>query len=487
MSDAWDESGSGQGAPVWAPGYGHLTGDIAPIPFRFRAVPEDFVVREVPEELEDEGEAAQGVQEEPGVGDVHREKSAGGGTHWYFDLEKRGLGTVEAVQRIARALGRRDFEIGYAGRKDAFAVTSQRISIEHVDPAQVEALELNGITLRRVAAFGRKLRLGALRGNRFELRLLELDPRRRADFESVLDVLSREGLPNYFGEQRFGRRGLSFRLGRCLIAGDPHAYLCELLSPDHIGPNPAVEELASALHGATRSAQRRLTRLTPKLPPDLAAVAKQLARRPNDWAAALRAVPKRTRRFHLSAFQSRVFNRVLSARLSTATGPRFAELWPGDVAFEHESRRSFPIPAEEPVPEELVARCGALELSPSGPLPGSSLPRAAAEAGILEAQALAAEGLSHEDLAGFEPGFRAGGARRPLRVPVTELESVWRPPDEEGFPAGKAEVRLRFRLPSGSFATSLLEELRKRFAGESRAIGPIPGGGDGIGAAPDPA
>ena len=96
-----------------------LTTDVDPLPAVIRARPEDFLVEEVP-----------------------LYEACGEGTHVYFDVEKRGLSSIEAAHRIVRALGLRDDDIGYAGLKDAHAVTRQRMSIEHIDPARLEGLVL---------------------------------------------------------------------------------------------------------------------------------------------------------------------------------------------------------------------------------------------------------------------------------------------------------------------------------------------------------
>src|SRR5512139_1809460 len=89
----------------------YLTGEVPGIGGRIKARPEDFVVEEVP-----------------------LYQPSGEGTHVYFRIEKTGLSTMRAVHDIARALGRQVRDIGYAGLKDADAVTTQTLSVEHVDP-----------------------------------------------------------------------------------------------------------------------------------------------------------------------------------------------------------------------------------------------------------------------------------------------------------------------------------------------------------------
>src|SRR5688572_14988833 len=88
----------------------------------------------------------------------------GEGTHTYFLLEKSGLSTMQAVQDLARALGRLRYEIGYAGLKDARAVTRQWMSLEHVDEAAVRGLEIPRMRILEITRHTNKLRIGHLRG-----------------------------------------------------------------------------------------------------------------------------------------------------------------------------------------------------------------------------------------------------------------------------------------------------------------------------------
>ncbi|MEE8467833.1 MAG: tRNA pseudouridine(13) synthase TruD [Planctomycetota bacterium] len=382
---------------------------MPPVAFRTREELEDFRVWELPS-IEPCGE----------------------GTHLFLTVEKRGIPTTEAARRLARALDLQPAQVGFAGRKDARAVTVQRMSVEHVDESRVRGLELPGLRVLHVVRHSRKLRLGQLRGNRFEILLRGLDAADREHLEQALELLQRHGLPNHFGFQRFGRNGLAHELGRLLIQRRPADYLRALASPTHAGDDPAAGELALALAQDTRAAHRRSARLVPRLESELAAVARQLARRPGDWDSAVRAVSKRTRRFHLSALQSRVFQTVLVARMER--GPSLDCLAVGDLPWSQDAE------------------------VPTGPLPGARGPLAQGAPGDVERAALAAEGLELTDFAGLPGGLDPAGARRPLRVPLTELEID---PGREHCAQG---VRLRFCLPPGSFATTLLEELAKLYA-----------------------
>jgi tRNA pseudouridine13 synthase len=161
-----------------------------------KAVPEDFVVEELPAYA-----------------------PSGQGAHTFLFIEKRALTTDEAVARVAAALGAPPREAGTAGNKDRQAVCRQWISLPGVDPARARGLSLDGVRVLEAARHEHKLRTGHLVGNRFTLTVRgATDGVARAG--AVLAALAANGLPNYFGAQRFGTRGDNAERGRALVRGE---------------------------------------------------------------------------------------------------------------------------------------------------------------------------------------------------------------------------------------------------------------------------
>jgi tRNA pseudouridine13 synthase len=132
---------------------------------------------------------------------------SGEGHHVFVTIEKRDLTTDEAVRRLARALDVDARGIGTAGRKDRRAVTRQVVSIEGVDPARVLAAEVAGVRVVEAVRHGHKLRMGHLAGNRFRVRVRDVVEDAAARAQAVLDRLRAQGVPNFFGAQRFGQDG----------------------------------------------------------------------------------------------------------------------------------------------------------------------------------------------------------------------------------------------------------------------------------------
>ena len=170
---------------------------------RIRVAPEDFDVTEI-----DGFEAS------------------GAGEHLLLSIEKRGMNTAFVARLLAEWAGVDERAIGYAGLKDRHAVTRQRFSVqlpgrEAPDTAALERDDAGtGQRLRVLgrARHARKLPRGALAGNRFTLVLREVAGHRDA-IEARLQSMAARGVPNYFGEQRFGHGGGNVDKARRMFAG----------------------------------------------------------------------------------------------------------------------------------------------------------------------------------------------------------------------------------------------------------------------------
>jgi tRNA pseudouridine13 synthase len=170
---------------------------------RIRTTPEDFQVDEIP-----------------------AYDPAGEGDHVYLHFRKRGLTTDDAVRAIVRALAVDKRETGVAGLKDKAAVTTQWISVLSRAPdteARARALALEGIEILDVKRHGNKLRTGHLRGNRFTIVVRDVAQDAMAGVRASFDRIAREGVPNAFGTQRFGRYGDTAVRARAWLTGAERA------------------------------------------------------------------------------------------------------------------------------------------------------------------------------------------------------------------------------------------------------------------------
>lgn len=331
--------------PDWAYFLGHPAASGV-----IRSSPEDFRVEELPL-VEPEGE----------------------GNHLWLEIEKRGANTNWVAGQLARAAGAKAREVGFAGMKDRHGVTSQWFSIglQEADNADWQSWNIEDVTVLQAHRHGRKLKRGTLAGNRFRIivRAIEGD---HGDLQERVTQVSEQGVPNYFGPQRFGLGG--------------------------------------------RNVQRA-----------------------RDWLEKGGRIRRNQRSIYLSAARSYLFNQVLSARVEAGNWNRLLD---GDIA-NLDGRR--PVFACELPDEELVRRCDALGIHPTGPLPGRGDDGVKREAAALESSILASESSLVEALAAA--GVEA--ARRTLRLRPRELACE----------IEDDALVLSFELPPGAYATSLLREL----------------------------
>lgn len=150
-----------------------------------RATPEDFIVDEI-------------LGFEP----------SGDGEHVLLNVRKRGINTDWLAGQLAQFAGVKRQAVSYAGLKDRHAVTSQTFSIQlpGKDEPNWGDFPEAGVDILSSRRHLRKLRRGALKGNAFRITLREVNGD-QARAEACLEAIAAQGVPNYFGEQRFGREG----------------------------------------------------------------------------------------------------------------------------------------------------------------------------------------------------------------------------------------------------------------------------------------
>jgi tRNA pseudouridine13 synthase len=338
-------------------------------------------------------------------------------------------------------------DVGYAGLKDAQAVTRQVFSIRGTTEEKVMGLKWPDLTVLWAARHGNKLRIGHLSGNRFAVKVRDVNPADVVRIKAPLDTLQRRGMPNYFGEQRFGRRGDNDRLGAALVRGDYEGVLKLLLgSPDSAVDDGQTHAARAAYDRGDREGSMR------QWPRRSGMERRVLARliKTGRAGSAVWAIDEKIRRLWVSALQSRLFNDVVARRVEADALDRVMD---GDLAWKHDNGACFQVESTRLAEEQ--ARCDAFEISASGPLLGyrTTMP-AGGEPLRIENEAMAAHGLSPKDFRSEHVG-RVKGARRPLRVQPKDVELAG------GVDDYGAHVTVAFTLPAGSFATVLMRELMK--------------------------
>ena len=424
LVDSLPGAGAGAGAQPGA-GAGPYPG--AGVGGRLKVRPEDFLVDEIP-------------LYEP----------CGEGEHVYLRVQKTNVPHAELLAAVRKAFGVTDRAIGFAGMKDKHGVTQQTISI-HLPKREVDAVR--GVDLKhgRIAVLWtsrhrNKLRTGHLKGNRFSIRIREVDPLKAPLVMKALRMMEQRGVPNYFGPQRFGYRRNNHVMGALALRGQWKELLDELLGRSG-APFPEYQARRRKLYEQGQFAEA-MAEWTIADRAEMAAL-KALSQGASATEAC-RRMGKYGLTFFVNAFQSAVFNRLLDRRLDEG---KLDVLEEGDLAWRHDRRHVFRVTAEELATGELPGRLERLEVSPTGPLWGSGMTRAGGAVDAAECEALQSTGLSVEEVVNSRRS--PTGARRPMREQVTNATA------DSGFDEHGPFIRVAFDLPRGVYATVLLREIMR--------------------------
>ena len=129
----------------------------------------------------------------------------GEGEHILVYLEKKDCNTIYVAEQLAKYVGISVKNVSYAGLKDRQAVTQQWFSLHMPgkETPDFSQFDLAGCRILQINRHNKKLKIGALKGNRFKIILRNLSDKQA--IEPKLNLIKQYGVPNYFGEQRFGR------------------------------------------------------------------------------------------------------------------------------------------------------------------------------------------------------------------------------------------------------------------------------------------
>lgn len=353
----------------------------APISFLFRPSSRDFVVRE-----------------------NALYHASGSGEHLYLFVRKKNLSTFDMIAILSRILGIKASNIGYAGLKDKWATTYQYISIpKEAEPklsANLTNLEEHNIKILSSNAHTNKLRIGHLASNTFFVRLKKVQPLHAQKLLNALKLIDKEGLPNYFGKQRFGTNGDNYKEGEQIL----ESYLTVR--------NKRISQflrssLQSYLFNLWLAKRIQLSKIIQSFSPQ-----------------EIKHIPE----FHALDLEQDMI-KALKAQ------EHFFKLFSGDVALHYPYGRAF-------VCEDLAqesSRFAQRHIAPAGALSGRKL--------------FATQGIAHKIEEPFlDSRFHESGSRR--------YAWIWPSGIECSYKQEEAHFDLHFTLPKSSYASVFVEALQ---------------------------
>ncbi len=264
--------------------------------------PEDFIVEEI---------MSDGTVLEI---DKNIEKTDKNGRFLYFVLQKKQWSTEGAISRLSRGLHAKFKRFNWAGTKDKQAITTQLVSGFAVNKKAIQHIKLKDIQINGVWYEDKKLKLGDLTGNRFKIKIQNIEDQNAAEKIQKINEQLGGKFVNYFGEQRFGTiRKNTHLIGEQIIKEDYEAAVREFLMNEKGEINEEASQARINLR-ETLNYEKALEEFPSYLRLERTMI-EWLAKYPNDYVNALRKIPRGISLLFMHAFQSYIFNLELSERV----------------------------------------------------------------------------------------------------------------------------------------------------------------------------
>lgn len=357
-----------------------------------------------------------------------------------YRLTKRGLGTPEAIDAILRRWKLPRNRVSYAGLKDRHAVTVQHLTIQRGPPRD---LQQSHLTLEYLGQAQQAFGPADIRANRFEIVLRSLSDEAAARAHDALADVARDGVPNYFDDQRFGSVGPSGEfIGARWIKGDYERCLWLAFAEEHPFDRSREKEEKRLLRehwGRWPECKALLERSHRR------SIITFLADRPGDFRGAWARVNVDLRRLYLSAFQSELWNRILAEFLRQECAAQ-------DLATVELRTQSVPF-IRQLSDDALRTRLQAAQL----PLPAARQKLEEGPIKELAERVVHHAGLEWRELRVKYPrdSFFSKGWRQAVIEPQEVRADI--ADDELDLP--KRRLSLAFTLPRGSYATIVIKRL----------------------------
>ncbi len=360
------------------------------------------------------------------------------------------------VRQISRYLGISRNLVHFAGTKDKRAVTTQLMTME-ADAQAVRDLHIHQVLIQDVYTSNKRLNIGDLVGNRFQVKVrdtvLQGEELRSEALATKAQLDQVGGFPNFFGLQRFGSvRPITHLVGREIVRNDMEGAVMWYVGNPNEDEDEEAQEARRHLQ-ETRDFEEALRTFPSKLTFERTVIG-YLVRNPGDFVGAIRVLPGNLQMMFVHAYQSYMFNRILSERLRR--GMPLDRPLVGDVVLPAD-RNGLPdhdkyVPVTDQNLDLVQKHVRERKAFVSGVLFGQDSVFSTGQMGEIERSVVESEGLKLQDFKVPEiPECNSRGSRRELLSHYKDLE----------LRVGESELDVSFTLGKGCYATVLLRELMK--------------------------
>lgn len=233
-----------------------------------------------------------------------------------FWMEKFNEDTNRAIAVLAKYLHVSARRLSVAGTKDKRAVTKQRVSAWKIEPEQLEKIDLKYIKLSGFEKTSKRLMLGDLEGNKFIIKIRDIALEKKELEKRMKSTMAeiRKGIPNVFGVQRFGEvRPITHLVGKEILKNSVEEAAKIYLAVAYPGePDDAKEARNFLKDNWNETGFREALNKFPQRLRYEKSMLYYLADNPDDFAGAIRRFPKNLMKMFVNAYQSYLFNEVVS-------------------------------------------------------------------------------------------------------------------------------------------------------------------------------
>jgi tRNA pseudouridine13 synthase len=256
---------------------------------------------------------------------ITSEDEGHGKIYYYFILEKTNYTQIKSLEKVANIFKVRRDDIHFAGTKDRVGVTRQLISVKGVKKHTFEnnVAFFNkrlgpDLKLTFLGRFNSRISLGDNLGNRFIITLRNISSEKVSEIKTGVLRVRKEGVLNYFDEQRFGYAGNSHIIGKYVLQNDLESAVKEILFS--LPPTPRDEfvnfvnqlkENWNEIKNQNQKVISSIIRTAPKFYQNECRILRHLHDHKNDFPGAFRVIHKKLRTLYVNAYQSYLFNEVL--------------------------------------------------------------------------------------------------------------------------------------------------------------------------------
>ncbi len=410
--------------------------DFGGVGGKLRSTPHDFIVKEI-------------------FSYPKKEK----GKFTIAEVESVNWETNRLVRDLSNRLHISRQRINFAGTKDKRAKTTQLLSFYKVDIKDLEKIKLKDVEIKNIYISNKPVKIGNLKGNKFEINIKNIKKDiTKKDVQKIKKHFSEKNFfPNFFGIQRFGSiRPITHIVGKHLVKGEIKKAVMTYIANPIEGENEESFELRKQL-SKTHDFSWALKNYPNKLNYEKS-ILNKLVEDPDDFVSALKELPKNLLTMFIYAYQSYLFNKILSQRIKKDIPIDKAIV--GDVIL--------PVRNNEISDEEIIVKNHNLDkinkqisknkAYVSGLLIGHDSTFSEGEMGEIERNIIEKENFDQRDFIIPEiPFISSSGIRRPILTKINNfsIDMVNNKNSSDKF------VHLKFELNKGCYATSFLREIMK--------------------------